>query len=155
MSDHKEVRPVGRPKSIPTPEDMRKHFFAYKANVKDNPFLVKDWVGKDAEQVNREKEKPLTFVGFENWLFEQGIISDVSDYFENKENRYEDFIPICRAIKKIIQQDQIEGGMANIYNPSITQRLNGLVEKVQQEHSGEVKGGNITVKIVKPVDDEL
>ena len=28
-----------------------------------------------------------------------------------------------------IRQDQIEGGMSGIYNPSITQRLNGLTDK--------------------------
>ena len=30
-----------------------------------------------------------------------------------------------------MRQDQIEGGMAGMYNPSITQRLNSLVEKTQ------------------------
>jgi len=146
---------MGIQKYIPTPEKMREHFLNYKKEVKGNPILVKDWVGKDADTVYREKEKPLTMEGFENWLFEQNIITDVSDYFENKDNRYSDFIPICSRIKRIIRQDQIEGGMAGIYNPSITQRLNGLVEKVQQEHSGEVNGGNITVNIVKPIEDEL
>jgi hypothetical protein len=70
----------------------------------------------------------------------------VSDYFENKKDRYSEFIPICRALKKIIRQDQIEGGMAGIYNPSITQRLNGLTEKTENknEHSGQV---NITMNL--------
>ena len=39
-------------------------------------------------------------------------------------------------------KDQIEGGMAGIYNPSITQRLNNLVEKVQEDGNK-----NITVKV--------
>jgi hypothetical protein len=71
--------------------------------------------------------------GFENWLFRNDIINDVSDYFENKQGRYSNYAPICRAIRRHIREDQISGGMAGIYNPSITQRLNGLVEKSQTD----------------------
>jgi TPP-dependent pyruvate/acetoin dehydrogenase alpha subunit len=53
--------------------------------------------------------------------------------FLNKDERYEAYITICSRIKEAIREDQIGGGMAGIYNPSITQRLNGLVEKVQND----------------------
>lgn len=115
---------------------MWEYFLAYKKQVKEKPIIVKDWVGKDAVDVYREKERPLTFIGFQNYLDDENIITDVTDYFENKDNRYDDYVRICSRIKRNIQQDQIEGGMASIYNPSITQRLNGLVEK--QEHKHEV-----------------
>ncbi len=42
---------------------------------------------------------------------------------------YGDYVGICRTIKEEIRADQIDGGMAGIYNPSITQRLNNLTEK--------------------------
>lgn len=131
MSEDKNKR--GAPKKIETPEMMWEHFEAYKEEVKSNPLKQHDFVGKDGDSVYRKKERPLTLEGFENWLTINKIITDVSDYFENKDNRYVDFVPICRVIKRVIRQDQIEGGMAGIYNPSITQRLNGLTEKVQQE----------------------
>lgn len=135
---------MGIQKYIESGEVMQQHFVDYIKEVKSNPFLIKDWVGKDGDQVYREKEKPLTMEGFENYLFRHGIITDVSDYFENKDNRYADFVPICRAIRKEIRRDQIEGGMAMIYNPSITQRLNGLVEKSQ------VDGDHtLTVKVIR------
>lgn len=133
---------MGKNKYIETPERMWELFTAYRDDVKGKPFKVKDWVGGMGKEVEREKERPLTMEGFENYLFSQSVISDVSDYFENKGNRYADYIPICRTIKRIIRQDQIEGGMANIYNPSITQRLNGLTEKV--EENGEKK---LTIKV--------
>lgn len=132
------ARPKGT-KNIETPEIMWEHFLAYKKQVKDNPIIVKDWVGKDATNVYREKEKPLTFVGFQNYLDDNDIITDVTDYFENKDNRYSDFIRICSRIKRNIQDDQIAGGMVGIYNPSITQRLNGLVDKKEMEVKAEVK----------------
>jgi hypothetical protein len=129
---------MGKTKYIETPERMWELFCSYRKSLKEKPILVKDWVGKDGDQINREKERPLTMEGFENYLFTKGVITDVSDYFENKGGRYADYIPICRLIKRNIRQDQIEGGMAGIYNPSITQRLNGLKESVEESGSKEM-----------------
>lgn len=129
---------MAKHKYIETPEILWDYFLQYKKLVKNDPILVKDWVGKDADQVYKEKEKPLTFVGFQNYLDDEDIISDVTDYFENKQDRYLDYVRICSRIKRNIQNDQICGGMVGIYNQSITQRLNGLTESVKTEHSGEV-----------------
>jgi hypothetical protein len=125
---------MGKNKYIETPDRMWELFTLYKKEVKSKPIIVKDWVGKDATDVFREKERPLTFIGFQNYLDDENIITDVTDYFENKDNRYNDYVRICSRIKRNIQQDQIEGGMASIYNPSITQRLNGLVDKQEHKH---------------------
>jgi len=149
------ARPKGT-KNIETPEIMWEHFLAYKKQVKDNPIIVKDWVGKDATNVYREKEKPLTFVGFQNYLDDNDIITDVTDYFENKDNRYSDFIRICSRIKRNIQDDQIAGGMVGIYNPSITQRLNNLVERTDVKSDDKPLNQNqvIQVSISKPLEDD-
>lgn len=104
-------------------------FSDYRKQIKDKPIIKNDFAGKDAEEVYKKLERPLTLEGFYNYLDDQGIITDATDYFENKEGRYKDFLRICSRIKRVIKQDQIEGGMAGIYNPSITQRLNGLAEK--------------------------
>jgi hypothetical protein len=120
---------VGKRKYIETPEKLWDLFTQYKNHVKENPIIVKDWVGKDAMDVYREKERPLTLDGFECWCYDNDIISDLSQYFANTEQRYNDYQTICTRIRKAIRVDQIDGGMAGIYNPSITQRLNGLVEK--------------------------
>jgi len=98
--------------------------------------LCNTWVGKDAEAVHREKEKPLTFIGFQNYLDDQEIITDVTDYFENKQGRYAEFVRICSRIKRNIQDDQIAGGMVGIYNPSITQRLNNLTDGIDLTTKG-------------------
>jgi len=120
---------MGKNKYIETPEKMWEYFEAYRKEVKSKPILVQDYVGKDAEMVFREKERPLTIDGFECWCYDNQIISDLSQYFANTENRYVEYQTICSRIRKAVKNDQIEGGMAGIYNPSITQRLNGLVEK--------------------------
>jgi hypothetical protein len=67
--------------------------------------------------------------GFENWCADAGIIEDLSNYFANTKGNYSDYSTICSRIRRTIRQDQIEGGMVGQYNPSITQRLNNLVER--------------------------
>jgi hypothetical protein len=124
------ARPKGT-KKIESPEKLWQLFTEYKNHVKSNPIIVKDWVGKDAGQVYREKEKPLTIDGFECWCYDNEIIGDLSHYFANTDNNYSDYLTICSRIRKAVRTDQIEGGMAGIYNPSITQRLNSLTEKTE------------------------
>jgi hypothetical protein len=126
-------------KYIESPERMYELFCEYRDSVKAKPFYVRDWVGAMATQIERPKEKPLTYEGFSNYVFEKGILKDTDDYFANTKGNYDEYSSICSRIKRIIREDQIGGGMAGIYNPSITQRLNGLVEKVQNDVKVEQK----------------
>ncbi len=122
-------KPPIKQKYIETPEKMWELFCAYKEWVKSNPIKINDWVGGMGKKVVRTKERPLTIEGFECYCFNQSIINDLGDYFSNKNGKYETFSTICSRIRREVRTEQIEGGMAGIYNPSITQRLNGLVEK--------------------------
>lgn len=115
-------------KYIETPERLLEYWDEYVKFVKSNPIIVKDWVGKDATNVYREKERPLTQQRFEAWMFRTHKIT-IGQYFDNQNEAYNEYLAICSHIVKERQADQIEGGMAGIYNPSITQRLNNLVEK--------------------------
>lgn len=123
---------MGRPNNIKDEDHMWELFQEYKQYVKDNPYKVADYVGKNAELVYREKERPLTFEGFECFVWDKGVSKGIDHIFANQNGRYKRFLSICSRIRKEIRNEQIQGGMAGMYNPSITQRLNGLVEKVQQ-----------------------
>lgn len=125
-------------KNIADAEDMWHHFTDYKNWIKSHPVLVHDFVGKEGTEVDRKRERPLTMQGFQNFLDDCGIISDVTDYFENAGGKYADFIHVCKRIKRNITADQIEGGMTNIYNANITARLNGLIDKVQEDGTKKV-----------------
>ena len=131
-----EPKKNGRPMMIKEPDEILSLFEQYKAYCKANPFRVRDWVGATATQVTREKERPLTLEGFEVFCFKQGLT--ISNYFENRNGEYDKFYAICSYIRREIRDEQIGGGMAGIYNPSITQRLNGLVEKQQNDNQGEM-----------------
>lgn len=123
---------MGRHKLIDTPEQLWELFEAYRESVKSRPRTNHVFVGKDGMDARQELERPLTMEGFEVYCFEQ--VGTVEHYFRNSNDSYNDFCAICSHIKKVIRQDQIEGGMVGQYNPSITQRLNGLKEQIEQEN---------------------
>lgn len=142
---------MGRNKAIESPEKLWEYFLSYKKEIKDNPIigveqkrgnsiLPKDISNIEEGVLNKMLnpivelpiQRPLTMEGFENWLEDNEIINDLGDYIANTDGRYSDFTTICTRIRRNIKQDQIEGGMAGIYNPSITQRLNGLSENINQ-----------------------
>lgn len=118
---------MAKKKYIETPDKMLELFEAYRKEVKSNPRKRHVFVGKDGSSEEERLERPLTFEGFKNFC--RNIIGEVEQYFTNQDSLYEEYIGICRAIKDEIRQDQIEGGMVGQYNPSITQRLNGLTDK--------------------------
>ena len=120
---------MGLHKMIKDPAILFSLFKQYREAVKSKPILVKDWVGKDADKVDREKERPLTMEGFRVYAFEH--YSCIKHYFDNPDGAYDEYRTICSHIKDVIRQDQIEGGMVGQYNPSITQRLNGLKEQTE------------------------
>lgn len=121
---------VGRPRNLNSPEQLYELFIKYKEDVKANPRIKSVFGGKEFEERAEPLERPLTMEGFEVYCWD--IVGQVEQYFKNIDKRYEEFIPICQRIRKEIRRDQIEGGMVGQYNPSITQRLNGLKEQVEQ-----------------------
>lgn len=120
---------MGKNKYIETPDKLWEHFENYKNETKSNPIKKHVFVGKDGNADYELIERPLTVDGFEVWCWRNEIISDLSQYFANTENRYTDYQTICSRIRKEVRNDQIEKGLAGIYNTSITQRLNALTEK--------------------------
>lgn len=140
---------MGKNKYIETPEKMWDLFTQYKEWVENNPIKIEDYVGKDADRVLREKPRCLTMEGFENYVANKDIIYSLDQYFSNQDDLYTNYMGICSRIRREIRQNQIEGGMAGIYNPSITQRLNGLVDRVDKTTNGKEITKEITVEIVK------
>jgi hypothetical protein len=133
---------MAKHKYIETPEKLWELFEAYRTEVKAKPKLKHVFVGKDGNADFEERERPLTIDGFEVYLYDKDIIGDLSNYFANSNDKYSDYSTICSRIKKTVRADQIDGGMTQIYNTSITQRLNGLTEKTENKN----ENTNIEVK---------
>lgn len=112
------------------PEELEKVFKSYKEDLKQK---AKQWekiqyVGKDGSKKTDYPKLPLTLEGLKRYCWDEKI-GNIEQYFLNQGSLYNDFIGICSRIKNEIREDQIQGGLLGFYNPSITQRLNGLVEK--------------------------
>lgn len=117
---------MGKNKYIESPEKMYELFTEYKTQVKSNPRYVYQLAQKLGEPVPIPVEVPLTFEGFSIFCYQK--VGTIRDYFDNRDERYNEYVHICRTIKEEIRQDQIIGGMVGQYNPSITQRLNNLAD---------------------------
>lgn len=119
-----------------TPEDLEKAFDEYKGDLKkqSNEWLRIQYVGKEGDRVTVPQKVPMTLEGFKRFCRKK--YGDISNYFDNSENLYEDFKVICSHVREEIRENQIIGGLLGFYNASITQRLNSLIDKKQHDHKG-------------------
>lgn len=122
---------MAKKKYIETPQKMWELFEVYRKEVKDNPRVIYDFVGRDGNEVAKRLERPLTMEGFKEYCY--GEVGCIEQYFENRESRYDEYVGICTRVRNIIRRDQIEGGMVGQYNASITQRLNNLKEQTENK----------------------
>jgi len=140
------LRVMPKHKHIETPEAMWELFERYKEWTKNNPRYQYSLSNKTGEATAIPLERPMTQVGFR--CFAADMNSSVQDYFANTDGRYSVYTTICTRIEEAIRQDQIEGGMTGQYNPSITQRLNNLTERVDTTTQGQAIN-DIKVTIIK------
>lgn len=112
-----------------TPEELEIVWNSYKESLKQEAleWTKVQYVGKDGDRREDPMKLPYTMEGFEVYCYNNH--GCVNQYFDNKDGYYGDFVTICSHIRKEIRANQITGGLLGIYNPSITQRLNGLAEK--------------------------
>jgi len=136
---------MAKHKYIETPEALMQLFEDYTKEVKSNPRKRHVFVGKDGNSENELLERPLTMEGFRVYCFNR--IGCIKHYFDNTDERYNEYSTICHAIRDLIRLDQIEGGMVGQYNPSITQRLNNLAEKVDNTNT------NVNILNIDPLKD--
>lgn len=115
------------------PDELEKAWNEFKVDLKEQgrEWVKYDYVGKDGLRVQDEQKVPMTLEGFKRFC--RNNYGEVRHYFDNTDNYYDDFCVICHAIREEIRENQIIGGLLGFYNPSITQRLNGLVDKSEQK----------------------
>lgn len=135
-SDRKNNGNVHPTRIFQTPEDLLDCWNGYKKHlqrVECKKWPKVQYVGRDGERVVDYPVMPISQEGFERYCFENDI-GNVQQYFDNQQGYYDDFIAVCARVKREIREQHITGGMNGFYNPSITQRLHGLVDKqeVQQ-----------------------
>ena len=125
---------IGRPKAIQTPQKLWDLACEYFQSVDENAGFKKDFI-KGGEMagtiVDLETMRPYTWEGLEDFLFEKGIITNLNDYKQNTDGRYQDYADIIRAIGKVIFNRNFSGAAMNFLNSNLIARQLGLAEKTQ------------------------
>lgn len=113
------------------PNELEEAWNEFKEDLKEqaNEWLRVQYVGKEGVRATDPQKVPMTLEGFKRFCRKK--YGDITEYFLNREGLYDDFTIICSQIREEIRENQIIGGLLGFYNPSITQRLNGLTEKVE------------------------
>jgi len=118
-----------------SPNELKAAFNEYKEDLKEQ---AKEWIKiqyvAQGERKEDAQKVPMTMEGFERYCYDN--YGNVGQYFDNKDELYNDFVAICSRVRMEIRENQIIGGLLNVYNPSITQRLNGLVDRKDVESGG-------------------
>jgi hypothetical protein len=94
----------------------------YFETTSERVWIKKDWVGKDAYEVDRETSAPFTKQGL--YIF---LDIDRSTWDEYKKRK--DFSPICTRVEEIIYLQKFEGAVVGAFNHSIIARELGLADK--------------------------
>lgn len=116
--------PAGRPRLFKDPDELLTFFERYRIQVKSNPRIKIEHVGKDGIRVEVPLETPMTMEGFKVFVWEE--FGDIANYIKGE---YPEFMPIVTRIREEIRADQIAGAMVGQYNANLTARLNGLADK--------------------------
>ena len=138
---------MGRPKKIKKPERLWELFIEYKNEVKDNPRIKIEYVGKEGDRVETPIERPLTIAGFKCYVAAKEV--DLQAYWNNRDEKYTKFSPIITRIREEIRHEQIEGGMVGAYNSNLTARLNGLTDKKEIDTKA-----SVSILTVDPLDSK-
>ena len=120
----------GRDRIFETPEMLWDSCMQYLEATSKRKWVKKDWVGKDAEPVNRETDTPFTLTGLYVFL---DIDRKTWDLYRDRE----DFIPIITRVEQIIYTQKFEGAAVGAFNPNIIARDLGLKDHSDITTDGE------------------
>lgn len=140
-------------KQFKSPEEYKKVFEEYKKSVKGTPKLKHTFVGKDGNAAHEERERPITWDGFEVYTMQMGYneSADLSEYCNSDNPSYSDFLPLSRAFKKECRADNIDGGMTGIYNAQLTANINGITSKTENTNIN----NNVSILNIDPLDKPM
>ena len=124
----------GVPKKIKTPEILWELFEQYVKHEAEHPMYKVEYVGKEGRVERTPLETPITFMGFECWLWDNDYINNLSDYQKNKDDRYTEFAPIITRITQNCFVHNFKGASVGLFNANIIARKLGLkdTQEVQQ-----------------------
>ncbi len=101
----------------------------YFKHTDDRKWIKKDWVGKDAKEVDRESSAPYTLAGLCLYLgVNEAYFRQFTDNTKDKS-----FSTVINQIKQVIYVQKFEGAAVGAFNANIISRDLGLKEHTQNE----------------------
>jgi len=122
--------PPRKQKYIATPEILWQYFLDYVTHEADNPWLKIDYVGQQANKVIIPLATPITFEGFECYLWGLDIIDDLGSYSANRDGRYSSYVPIIKQIRHHCYVQNFRGAAAGAFNANLIARKLGIKDQV-------------------------
>lgn len=135
-------------KYIETPEKLLELFRDYVRHEAENPMYKVDYVGKDGRLEKTALATPITFEGFECYLFDNEIINDLGDYAKNKDGRYTEYAPIIAYIRNHCFVHNFKGAAVKLFDPNLIARKLGIKDGQDVTTGGDKLNQPITVNIV-------
>lgn len=124
------IKKQGRPLKY-TPEEVERKFVEYVEHNKTCTFYRNELIksgDRAGDVIKVEVPAPLTIVGFCVYL---GISKETFyEWLGNPDKGFSDILTMC---KTFIEQNQVSGAAAGVFNPMIVARLLGLADKQQHE----------------------
>lgn len=118
----------GRDLIFSSPEILWQACIEYFEATDKRKWKRKDWVGKDAMEVERETDTPYTLTGL--YVFLDTSHTTWQDY-----RKREDFVAVVTRVEQIIYTQKFEGAAVGSYNANIIARDLGLADKKEIEGS--------------------
>ena len=131
----------GREKIFTDPNVLWQAACEYFEDTDNRKWTKKDWVGKDAMEVDRKFDTPYSKSGLCLYLD-----CDWRTIEALKEDENKDFLHIISRIEKVIYTQKIEGASVGAFNANIVARELGLADKQ------DVTSKTITVEIANEDD---
>ena len=114
-------------------------------------------IQKTGDIVQVPRERPISFIGFENCLYKNAIISQLRTYEQNDNDSYKEYLPIITRIKAFIYEDKADGATVGIFNSSIVARELGLSDKsdVETTIKGKLQVTEVSYEQAKEIQKKL
>lgn len=125
---------MAKHKYIESPEKLWQLFCAYVEHERNNPMYRRDYVGKDGDEKDTPLLTPITFEGFECYLQDQDIITDLGKYASNQNGAYEEYRTIITRIRQNCFVQNFKGASVGLFNANIISKKLGLIEKTDNKH---------------------
>ena len=134
----------GRDKIFTSPDILWEACMEYFEATSQRKWVRKDWVGKDANEVERETETPFTLTGLFVFL---DIVKQTWANYREKEG----FLDVIARVEQIMYTQKFEGASVGAFNANIIARDLGLKEQTDVNLNDHRK----TVDDMFPPEDEL